>query len=104
MFAVCLSPAAATPQPADSSSQPHHTHVAFSFDAASRTDLLSVSGDVFTHVTVPGFDHGSYSLRVGDVHGRWLVQATPAAVNVVAGAAGGGAGSVWRPPTGGACR
>ena len=31
-----------------------HSHIAFSFDAAGRTDLLLLEGDSFTQVSLPG--------------------------------------------------
>ncbi len=87
MFAVVLGGEAAAHSP-QQPPQPLHTHVAFSFEAAGRTDLLCVSGGGagageeggggggghFSHVEVAGLRHDAASLLVADVAGRRLVQ------------------------------
>ncbi|GIL86679.1 hypothetical protein Vretimale_11488 [Volvox reticuliferus] len=84
-----------------------HTHIAFSFEAVDRTDLLSVAGaghggaggSEFTQVELPGLDHGAASLLVVDVAGRRLVQVTPASVRVLEPLfSGGGLAVEWHAP------
>ncbi|KAG2501513.1 hypothetical protein HYH03_000020 [Edaphochlamys debaryana] len=77
-----------------------HTHVAFSFDAAGRTDLLSVGeGGEFLQVSLPGLDSLAPSLLVADVGGTCLVQATQTCVRLARPLAEGGALSAeWKAP------
>ncbi|GLC65168.1 hypothetical protein PLESTF_000259500 [Pleodorina starrii] len=93
-----------------------HTHIAFSFEAAGRTDLLCVggggggddggeggggggAGEEFTQVELPGLTHGSASLLVADVAGQRLVQVTQAGVRVLHPlSAGADLAAEWKSP------
>ncbi|KXZ41770.1 hypothetical protein GPECTOR_289g772 [Gonium pectorale] len=75
---------------------------AVSFEAASRTDLLSVTGEaggVFCQIALPGLLHEEASLLVADVGGRRLVQVLQGGVRVLAPLSdGGGLAAEWATP------
>ncbi len=89
----------------------HHTLLAFSFEAAGRTELMRLTGNSISQVQLPGLDDGSASLLLVGCPGGWLVQVTAHGVKslpaedgkqsaAAAAAAARAAGHTWMPPAG----
>lgn len=59
------------------------SHLLFSYEAAQRTDVMSIMDLHFRPTTIPGFDHDSSTILVAVLPGDAFLQVTPAEVRVI---------------------
>lgn len=59
------------------------SHLLFSYEAAHRTDVMSITDLHFQPASIPGFDHESSTVLVAVLPGDALLQVTHAEVRVI---------------------